>query len=265
MARGWKCPRCSTENGEGTMNCSRCGLIRGGVVVPGSYVPPIEAESGTTGSAGSDPAASVWRPQPAPTPTGPDGSPDPIPGGVSGPPVGWVQPNAAPAAGTGGVPIWRRIPAQFIIVGVILLVGAIGGLVFNASRSDTGEIIKSGNLTAKDLRAGDCFDLKDPEAEEVDEVTALPCTDEHEYEMFFVGNMAGSDFPAEDAVTTFLTDNCLPAFTTFVGLAYEDSELDIFWLSPTTESWQLGDHSIQCAVYHPRIHRLTESLQGSAR
>jgi hypothetical protein len=148
---------------------------------------------------------------------------------------------------------------------VILLVGAIGGLVFNASRSDTGEIIRSGNLTAKDLRAGDCFDLKNPEAEEVDEVTALPCTDEHEYEMFFVGNMADGAFPAEDAVTTFLTANCLPAFTTFVGLAYEESELDIFWLSPTAESWQQGDHSIQCAVYHPRIHRLTSSMQGSAR
>ena len=251
MARGWKCPRCSNENGEGTMNCSRCGLIQGGVVVPGSYVPPPETESGATGSAGPDPAASVWRPQPAPAPTGPDGSPEPIPGGVSGPPVGWVQPSPAPSAAQGGVPLWRRIPPGLVIFGVILLVGAIGGLVFNASRSDTGEIIRSGNLTAKDLRAGDCFDLKDPEAEEVDEVTALPCTDEHEYEMFFVGNLADGAFPAEDTVTTFLTANCLPAFTTFVGMAYEDSELDIFWLSPTEESWRLGDHSIQCAVYHP--------------
>jgi hypothetical protein len=236
------------------MNCSRCGLIRGGVVVPGSYVPSAATEFGASGSGPGEPGAT----ESGPAESGPT---EPSLGGVSGPPVGWVQPTPVPAS----APLWRRIPVQVIIFGVILLVGAIGGLVFNASRSDTGEIIKSGNLTAKDLRAGDCFDLKDPEAEEVDEVTALPCTNEHEYEMFFVGNMADGEFPAENAVTTFLTDNCLPAFTTFVGLAYEESELDIFWLSPTTESWQQGDHSIQCAVYHPRIHRLTSSLQGSAR
>jgi hypothetical protein len=32
MARGWTCARCANKNGEGTLNCAKCGLIRGGVV-----------------------------------------------------------------------------------------------------------------------------------------------------------------------------------------------------------------------------------------
>ena len=42
-------------------------------------------------------------------------------------------------------------------------------------------------MTAADLRVGDCFDLKDPAADEIDDVTAGPCTAAHEFEMFFVG------------------------------------------------------------------------------
>ena len=57
----------------------------------------------------------------------------------------------------------------------------------------------------------------------------------------------------------------MPAFEAYVGKSFQDSELEVFWLSPTEEAWNDGDRSMQCALYHPRIHRLTESLKGSAR
>ena len=162
-------------------------------------------------------------------------------------------------------PLWQRLPLGWIVVGLFVAAGAIGGFIFNASRSDSGEITKSGDLAASDLRVGDCFDLKDPEAEEVGDVTAIPCTSEHEYEMFFSGTMPEGPFPDDKGFVDWLDTNCVPAFGSYVGLAYEESELDIFWLQPTGEAWADGDRSIQCAVYHPRIHRLTESLKGSAQ
>ena len=243
MAKRWKCARCSTENDEGVLTCSNCRMIRGGVVVPGSFSQPVE---------GPIPG---WPSGDAPRPSSESSvlsqaSPDA---------------DASPeAAAPDARPLWRRIPIQGLIFAVIVVVGAIGALA-NASRSPSGEITRSGDLTAADLRVGDCFDLKDPAADEIEEVTAGPCSVEHEYEMFFVGAMPEGAFPTDDAMNSFIETNCDPAFDAYVGTAYLDSELEMFLLTPTEDAWLAGDRSIQCSVYHPRIHRLTESLKGSAR
>ncbi len=94
-------------------------------------------------------------------------------------------------------------------------------------------------------------------------MTARLCTDEHEFEVIFVGSMPDGENPADDESAAFMADNCGPAFDAYVGTAYEESELDIYWFFPTREGWGEGDRSIQCTAYHPRIHRLTESIKGS--
>jgi len=191
-----------------------------------------------------------------------------------GAPVG--TPADAAAAGTLGDavpgdaapadrPLWRRIAPQVAVIAVIAVVGSIGAWYFNAGRSASGEIAKSGDLPASELRVGDCFDLKDPTAEDVDDVTARVCADEHEFEVFFAGSLAAGDFPGEAAFSTFVEDECVPAFHAYVGTPYLDSELDIFYFVPTPEVWVEGDRSVQCAVYHPLISRLTGTLKDSKR
>jgi len=44
---------------------------------------------------------------------------------------------------------------------------SLGGYLFSAGRSATGEITRSGDMSANDLRLGDCFELKEPDADEV--------------------------------------------------------------------------------------------------
>jgi len=60
-----------------------------------------------------------------------------------------------------------------------------------------------------------------------------------------------------------MTQNCNPAFDAYIGKAYDDSDLDIFYLTPTDDCWQSGDRTVKCAFYHPEIHRLTRSLRGT--
>jgi len=250
MARGWTCGRCSTANGEAAITCSGCGLIRGGVVPEGSHAPPamMPAEADRVpAEADRVPTGALWG-------AGAGGSveqPTSTESGLDAPPV--------------ARPLWRRIPIGWLILAVIVVGGGVAGWYFGAGRSSSGEITRAGDLTASELQVGDCFDLKDPAADEVGDVTARPCTDEHEYEMFFVGSLPEGAYPADDAFATFVSGNCVEAFESFVGKGYADSELDIFWLKPLNEGWEAGDRSIQCAVYHPRIHRLTESLKGSNR
>jgi hypothetical protein len=213
----------------------------------GSAPAAAEADDAADAASPAEPNPTGWA-TPAASPAVPD-------------PTAWATPAAPPAS----VPLWRRLPIGGIFILVLIVAGGVGGLIFNASRSSTGEIVKEGDLTAADLRVGDCFDLKDPAADLIEDVTAVPCTAAHEYEMVFTGSLAEGAYPSDDAFTAFFTANCIPAFDTYVGKAYLDSELDIFWLTPTSDAWDQGDRSIQCAAYHPRISRLTETLKGSNR
>jgi hypothetical protein len=273
MARRWKCARCSHENDEALISCGNCGLIRGAA---------FSTEVGqSAGSATPPPAPRFEAPtSPVPAPHFSDptanaaasdqpelraqGSETPPPGAI--PPVQWDPDDlgvGAPAEPK--KPLWRRIPPAAFLWIILIGGGAIGGLIFNASRNPSGEINKSGDLTAADLRVGDCFDLKDPSAEEIDKVNALPCGQEHEYELFFTGSMPTGDYPADPAFESYVETNCVPAFEAYLGRSYQTSEYDFFWLVPTSAAWGDGDRSIQCAAFHPRIHRLTESVKGLNR
>jgi Septum formation len=281
MAKSWKCPRCSTTNDESQITCSRCGLLQGSVYVPTTWdAPPTPRPPPTPPPSPPPPETvsgwSVPEPQAEGTVRPADDLPaasEALAGGASGAagdnappfsdwtPVGGAQPQV-PAA---KIPLWRRIPIGLIVFLVIALGGGISSWFFGADRGETGEIAKPGDLTATDLRVGDCFDLKDPNAEEIDDVAARPCAQAHEFEMFFIGSMPEGPYPSQSAFDAFLDTHCVPAFRDYIGKAYEDSALDVYWLVPTTEGWGLGNRSIQCAVFHPEIHQLTESLMGSKR
>jgi hypothetical protein len=206
---------------------------------------------------------------------------------------GWTPPPWSPDAADTR-PFWRRIPAGWLIAGaLVLLVGALAGAYFTWSRSATGEPevapaeptqVLSGlpgdDKRRVDLRVGDCFDLKDPTADQIEDVKAVPCTTEHEFEVFYVGAMGKGSYPTdaaaeqrnhgrqvldiEGAFWTYLDHNCIPAFRTYIGKSwYGGSDLDIYWLVPTDDAWRAGDRTMQCAAFNPVKYRLTESLRGT--
>ena len=147
----------------------------------------------------------------------------------------------------------------------IVIVVALVGLWFSAGRDDSGAISRSGNLAITDLRVGDCFDLQDRQAEEVDEVNAKVCSEPHQFEMMFVGAMPDGAYPDDAAIGDYLVANCLPAFETYVGLGYDFSEYDFLPFTPTEDGWNDGGRAIHCALYDPIDDELTASLRGAAR
>jgi len=242
MAKGWKCARCSTANDDQAITCSKCGLLRGSAVIPTSYGPSPGASPG-------------WQ---APTQ-------DPVAGVPPGPQLPF-DPGAWGATAAAQKPLWRRIPIGWVIVAVLVFGGGIANAIFNASRTPDGEISKGGDLSATELRVGDCFDVKDPAAETIADVTALPCAELHKYEVFFVGAMSAAEhtYPSEEELDNYVDLYCRPTFYTYVGKIYAESELDIFTLFPTNKGWGEGDRSVWCAV-HLGDTRLTASVKGSKR
>ena len=57
----------------------------------------------------------------------------------------------------------------------------------------------------------------------------------------------------------------MPAFGDYVGHDYQTSTLDFTWIAPSQDSWNDGDHSVQCALIDPANEVLSESLKDSAR
>ena len=169
--------------------------------------------------------------------------------------------NAAPPGRFGGI-----LPMLLRYWWVILLMAVpVAGLIFNAQRGDDGSISRSGDLAVSDLRVGDCFDLKDAEEDTVDDVTARPCTEPHEFELMHTGTVTSDSYPSDQAFGAWLEANCLPAFADYVGLSYQQSVLDVTWFQPTEEGWDDGDHTVQCAVYDPSSPELSETVRNAAR
>jgi hypothetical protein len=155
-------------------------------------------------------------------------------------------------------------PGTWVGVVVVAAVALLFGvdLLAQADRDATGSVVGAGDLSAVDLRSGDCFD--DPGSDDVVDVRALPCDQEHDYEVFLTFDLRESGtYPSEDARGEEIGQRCLPAFDTFVGTAYEESELDIYTLEPTADSWDAGDREVVCAVARVDGAKLTGSARDS--
>jgi hypothetical protein len=74
-------------------------------------------------------------------------------------------------------------------------------------------------------------------------------------------------WPGADTVGERADETCLDAFAGFVGESYDSSELDFVSLSPTEDSWSLGDRGVVCLVVQPdasgeNLEQVTGSLRG---
>ena len=170
----------------------------------------------------------------------------------------------APVAQQSQRPAWQQLLLRFGWVGVVIAI-AVGGVLLNAKRDDSGQISGGGNLQVQDLRIGDCFNLKDESSDNVSDVDAKPCGDAHHYELYHEASLSDGDYPADDQLTSYAEQECVGAFLTYVGTTYQNSTLEVLYFTPTNDAWDGGDRSVQCAAYDPQNEALTGSLKGAKR
>ena len=133
-----------------------------------------------------------------------------------------------------------------------------------AVRDDkTSEVTEAGQADVFTVSVGDCFN--DVSEQEISEVPAVPCDQPHDYEAYHAFDIAGDEFPGDEAVTSQADDGCSAAFTDFNGLSYDESTLYLGYLQPTEESWTgQNDHEVVCYIYEENL-QTTGSLKGAAR
>lgn len=115
-----------------------------------------------------------------------------------------------------------------------------------------------------DLQVGDCLSSADFTGEEVSTLPTVRCSEPHDAEIFAATELPEGEYPGVEAVRLAAEDFCLPAFEEFVGISYVDSELAVYPLFPTEDSWASDDdREILCIVVAPED--VTDTLEGAAR
>ena len=142
------------------------------------------------------------------------------------------------------------------VIGFIIL--ALLGLTISkcssADRNEAGEITKSGDVNAFEIKTGDCFtELPSADGETFSSIKAVPCNEAHHWQAFHNGTLAFSFF-SEDEVSQVSSVECNKAADKLINQmssikldAFKNAELVSFY--PTSESWTSNnDRALDCLI-----------------
>lgn len=196
----------------------------------------------------------VSHPMPPAGPSGPPASGDPY----GTPPDPYGQPPAP--RGRNRVGLLRRV----VSIGVFAVVAgsAAYGYFTSADRDETGAVVDGGAVAADELAVGDC--INEPDGVEFTSISAVACSEAHDYEAFHEFEASGGDAYPGDAAMDVEAEKCLEAFGSYVGVAYEVSSLDYLIFAPVAQAWEMGDRTVSCVLFDPAA-ALTGSARGIAR
>jgi hypothetical protein len=206
----------------------------------------------------------------------------------------WAPPPWSPDAADTR-PFWRRIPSGWLeIAGALALVGAsVGWQVIgantttpgapnatvpvtvtgaDASRSAPstvpgdqphGPLRKAKRVSWDQLKTGDCFNGFADTAGWKDAAvspTRVDCRSMHEEEVTGTFTLpGGSRYPGDAAVEKASDARCETYFARYVGIDYDSSAYDYYYLTPYPEGWRQGDHKAICLADDPE-HQETNKI-----
>jgi hypothetical protein len=156
--------------------------------------------------------------------------------------------------------------ASLVLSGVWLLaIIAIIAIVVvaranSATRStSSGKITHTGQLGAFALVTGDCFD-NPVGARNLSRVTAIPCTQPHNAQVFAKFKLSGSQFsyPGTTAGAKLAASGCNSRISD-IDKSKATNDMTIRFLIPLEASWIAGQRSVSCLIVNPTTD-LTSSL-----
>lgn len=98
----------------------------------------------------------------------------------------------------------------------------------------------------------------------IDTIDTVPCDQPHNWEAYAQRDITDAEFPGTDALAADAEKFCIGAFEGFVGIAYDDSTVDVQYIFPTEETWKSGSRTINCLV-GLEAGRITGTLRDSKK
>jgi hypothetical protein len=114
------------------------------------------------------------------------------------------------------------------------------------------------------LNVGDCLLDDKTSGDQITDVPRIDCSQPHNSEAYASVTMDDGPFPGSTAVDDKAVADCKAKFNTFVGLDYDQSQLNFTYYYPTEASWAQGDREILCLAVDP-AGQVTGSLKNARR
>ena len=140
----------------------------------------------------------------------------------------------------------------------------LAALTLSGCSAITGLLNGEGDVFS--LEVGDCMDDFGT-AEDITSVPIIDCDEEHDAEVYATEDIDSDSFPGASEVSDEADEICIDAWEDFVGISYEDSFLNYSALTPSEESWALGDKEVVCTISkfdeNGDLVKVTGSLEDS--
>ncbi|MGW3724043.1 DUF4190 domain-containing protein [Streptomyces sp. NPDC000851] len=114
---------------------------------------------------------------------------------------------------------------------------------------------------------GECFDVPSGSLEGMTyDVDVVPCAGRHDGEVFATVRLPGGSFPGDDHITSVADDKCYALRGDYAMDTWAlPDNVDVYYLTPTRQSWRLGDREITCIFGNTdEKGTLTGSLRSDA-
>ena len=154
---------------------------------------------------------------------------------------------------------------------ILIIIGAVVNECTSADRNSDGEITTKGELDAFETRVGDCFlelpsEFGSEETVEFDTLDAIPCSEEHRWQVVHKGYLSGLTEYSESLIQQESSKICDEAYKSiFLSMSdfkyeeYKNAQTMSFF--PTPKSWDNGDRTVDCLVGSDTLFFYTSILE----
>jgi hypothetical protein len=130
---------------------------------------------------------------------------------------------------------------------LLIAVGITLAALSGADRGPGGEVVAAGDVSASDLRAGDCIvDVR--ETTSLLTVPVAPCTSPHQGEVVAVFDLPAGPYPAPAELNATVETRCSAEVAAYAPSAAQDPALTLFYVYPLEANWADGDRETVCIV-----------------
>jgi hypothetical protein len=107
---------------------------------------------------------------------------------------------------------------------------------------------EAANSSSSSPAKGECFDSPSGLEGATYDLDEVPCSGPHDGEVFAVVVLPSGDFPGDASVTDTAEEKCYALRSAYAMDAWAvPDDVDVYYVVPSAESWDLGDREITCA------------------
>lgn len=116
-----------------------------------------------------------------------------------------------------------------------------------AERDSAGDLASRGDVRVEEIQVGDCLENDLGEDVALSTVEVLPCDEAHQLEAYANFMLPEGSWPGQDEIDRLSEGGCVKRFGTFVGMDFNESELEMVYLRPYEEGWAV-DRGVTCFI-----------------